>query len=77
MKMATGRFVSGRVVVDGSELLQEGVRAGVRSPSDGGGFDLSADDEAELVRALEAAETEGFVPADELLRRLGGPSVRP
>lgn len=71
MKLATGKVISGHVVIDGPEPLQEGARVTVLVPSDGGGFELSSEDEAELLRALEAAEAEPSITGDELLRRLG------
>lgn len=68
MKVATGRVVNGRIEVDWNEL-PEGRTVGVIVPDDDG-FELSADEEAELVAALEEADAGESVDAAEVVRQL-------
>lgn len=70
VKVATGKVVSGHVVVEGAEPLEEGARVTILIPSDSGGYDLSLDDEEGLLRALEAADAQPSISANDLLQRL-------
>lgn len=68
MKVATGRVINGRIEVDWSEL-PEGRTVGIVVPDDEG-FELSADEEAELVSALADADAGEPVDAAEVIRQL-------
>ena len=73
MKLATGTVVGGKVVVEG-EALAEGSTVTVVVPDPEEGFDLSGEDEAELLESLAEIQRGEFLIPDELfakLRRIG------
>lgn len=70
MKVATGKVVSGKIVVDGNPFA-EGSTVTVLAPEDGEAFELSADDEAALLAAIEEADRGDVIDAEQLLRDLG------
>jgi len=70
MKVATGKVVSGKIVVDG-EPFTEGSTVTVLAPEDGEVFALSADDEVALLAAIEEAERGDVIDGEEFLRDLG------
>ena len=51
MKIATGKVVGGKVVIDGA-LLEEGASVTVLARDDESGFTLSAEEEADLLLSL-------------------------
>jgi hypothetical protein len=55
MKVATGKVVSGKIVVDGDPFT-EGSTVTLLAPEGSEAFELSADDEAALLAAIEDAE---------------------
>lgn len=71
MKVATGKIISGKVVVDGSPFA-EGSTVTVLAPEDGEVFELSVDDEAALLAAIDEADRGNVIDAEQLLRNLGG-----
>lgn len=73
MQVATGTVIGGKVVVEGVALV-EGSVVTVLSREPGEPFSLSAQDEDELIAAMDEIAGGEFVSADELfasLRRYG------
>lgn len=69
MKIATGKVVGGKVVVEGV-TLEEGASVTVLAKDDEGGFTLSAEEEAELLLSIAEADRGETVSAQEVLARL-------
>ncbi|HEV7242104.1 MAG TPA: hypothetical protein VGQ36_22935 [Thermoanaerobaculia bacterium] len=67
MRVITGRVVDGRIEVKGD--LQEGAAVAILA-ADEGGFQLNAEEEEELVAALEEIRRGNYVDGRELLREL-------
>ena len=72
MKIITGHVVDGTIVVEG-EKLEEGTTVTVLAKEGDESFQLSAQDEAELLMAIEQANRGDVVSGDELLRQLTNP----
>ena len=65
--MTVGKVVDGKVVVEG-EPLPEGKTVGVLiSENDSGGFELSPEDEAELLDRIKRADDGDVVDGDQHL----------
>ena len=71
MKVATGKVVSGKIVVDGNPF-SEGSTVTILAPEDGEVFELGADDEAALLAAIEEADRGDVIDGDQFLRDLSG-----
>lgn len=71
MKIATGKVVGGRVVVEGVEL-EEGSSVTVLAKDDEGGFTLTPEEEAELLHSIAEADRGETVSAEEVLAKLAG-----
>jgi len=69
MKVAVGTVVDGKVVVEG-ESLAEGTKVTVVLLDDEESFDLTPEEEAELLASIDEIERGEYVSADELLERL-------
>ena len=69
MTIATGKVVGGRVVVEGAPL-DEGSTVTVLARDDEATFELSAEQEAELLLAIREAECGETISAEELLENL-------
>ena len=69
MRLATGRVVSGQVVVEG-EPLPDGAKVTVIARDAEETFELSPDDEAEILAAIAEAERGDTVEAGSLLASL-------
>jgi len=70
MKMATGKVVGGKMVLDGVSL-NEGSSVTVLANDDEGSFDLTPDQEQELLLSLAKADRGGeTVSAEEVLAKL-------
>ena len=69
MKVATGTVVDGKVVVEG-EALAEGSTVTVVLREDNETFELTSDDEAELLESIAAIERGEFISGEQLLERL-------
>jgi len=69
MKIATGKVIGGRVVVEGS-TLDEGATVTILARDDDESFELSSEQEGELLLAIEEAERGETISADELLQNL-------
>ena len=69
MKIATGTVIDGKVVVEG-ETLAEGAAVTVVLREDGESFELTPEDEAELLESIAAIERGEFISGEQLLDRL-------
>ena len=69
MRMATGKVVKGRVVLEG-EPLPEGASVTVIVGDGEETFDLTPDEEAELLESIAQANAGNTRPIDEALRDL-------
>jgi len=69
MKIATGKVVGGKVVVDGAPL-EEGASVTVLARDDESGFILSAEEEADLLLSIAEADRGETVSAEEVLEKL-------
>ena len=69
MKVATGTVVDGKVVVEG-EALAEGSTVTVVLREDDETFELTPEDEAELLESIAAIERGEFISGEQLLERL-------
>jgi hypothetical protein len=69
MKMATGKVIGGKIVLEGVSL-EEGSSVTVLARDDEGGFDLTPEQEAELLLAIAEADRGETVSADEVLAKL-------
>jgi hypothetical protein len=69
MQLATGTVVNGKVVVEGLDL-PEGTPVVVLTCDAEPAVKLSAEEEAELLQALDEADVEEGISADELFARL-------
>lgn len=69
MKIATGKVVGGKVVVEGSPL-EEGASVTVLARDDESGFTLSPEEEAELLLSIAEADSSETISAEELLESL-------
>lgn len=73
MRIATGKVVSGKVVIEG-EPLEEGATVTVLAPDGQEPFEISEEQETALLQAIEEAERGATVAGAELLRELGSRS---
>jgi hypothetical protein len=69
MKVATGIVVDGKVVVEG-EALTEGSTVTVVLREDDEGFDLTPEEEQELLESIAEIERGEFVSSKEAMERL-------
>lgn len=69
MKIATGKVVGGKVVVEGS-LLEEGTSVTVLARDEESGFALSPEEEAELLLSIAEADRGETISAEEVLEKL-------
>lgn len=69
MKIATGKVVGGRVVLDGA-AFEEGSSVTVLARDERGEITLAPGEEAELLLAIAEADRGEMVPAEEVLARL-------
>jgi hypothetical protein len=69
MKVATGTVVDGKVVVEG-ESLAEGTKVTVVLREDDESFDLTPEEEEELLASIAEIERGDYITADELLEQL-------
>ena len=69
MRVATGKVIDGRVVVEGA-AFDEGSVVTVLARDDDETFELAPDQEAELLAAIAEAERAEFTSADQLLQKL-------
>lgn len=69
MQLATGTVVNGKVVVEGLDL-PEGTVVTVLTRDDEPPVQLSPEEEAELLQALDEADSQQGITAEELFARL-------
>jgi len=70
MRIASGKVVAGKVVVEG-EPLTEGATVTVLAPDDDQAFDLSPEEESLLLQSIREAEEGLVVDGATVLRDLG------
>jgi hypothetical protein len=73
MRIATGKVVSGKVVVEG-EPLEEGSTVTVLAPDSQEPFEIGEELEAALLDSIEEAERGATIAGAALLRELGSRS---
>ena len=69
MKVATGTVIDGKVVVDG-ENLAEGSTVTILLRDDAEAFELTSDEEVELLESIAALDRGEFTTGEQLLERL-------
>ena len=69
MRVATGKVIGGKVVVEGAPL-DEGAVVTVLAREAGEAFDVSAEQEAELLAAIGEAERGETIAAQDHLRSI-------
>jgi hypothetical protein len=69
MRVATGRVIDGRVVVEGA-AFDEGATVTVLSRDDDETFELSPEQEAAMLLAIGEAERGDTISAEQLLEKL-------
>lgn len=69
MQLATGKVVNGKVVVEGLDL-PDGTTVTILTRDAAPAVKLSPEDEAELLQALDEADAEEGISAEELFARL-------
>jgi len=69
MKVATGKIIGGKVVVEGV-TFEEGTSVTVLARDDEGGFNLTPEEEAELLLSISEADRGETIPAEEVLAKL-------
>ena len=69
MKVATGKVVDGKVVLEGVSLA-EGTSVTVLAQDDETAFDLTAEQEAELLLSIAEADRGETVSGEEVLAKL-------
>jgi len=69
MKVATGKVVGGKVVLEGVSL-EDGTSVTVLAKDDEGGFELTPEQEAELMLSIAEADRGETVSAEEVLAKL-------
>jgi hypothetical protein len=69
MKIATGKVVGGKVVIDGGPL-EEGASVTVLARDGENGFTLSPEEEAELLLSIAEADRGETISAEEVLAKL-------
>ena len=69
MKIATGKVVGGKVVVDGMPL-DEGASVTVLARDGENGFTLSPEEETELLLSIAEADRGETISAEELLAKI-------
>ena len=70
MCIASGKVVSGKIVVEGEPLI-EGSTVTVLAPDDDGTFDLTPEEESQLLASIREAEQGRVVEASAVLREIG------
>jgi len=69
MKIATGKVVGGKVVIDGAPL-EDGVSVTVLARDVENGFTLSPEEEAEVLLSIAEADRGETISAEEVLQKL-------
>lgn len=69
MKVATGKVVGGKVILEGV-FLEEGSSVTVLANDDDGSFELTREQEGELLLSIAEANCGDAIPADEVLAKL-------
>ena len=70
MRIATGKVMSGKVIVEG-EPLEEGTTVTVLAPEGDESFEVSPEEEAALLASIQEAEGDHLIEGSAVLRHLG------
>ena len=70
MRVATGKVVAGKVVIDGAPF-EDGAKVTVIAADDAETFELGPEDEAALLAAIGEADRGEIIDSVELLAKLG------
>lgn len=69
MRLATGRVISGKIVVEG-EPFPEGASVTILALDEGESFELGPEDEAALLASIAEAEAGDVIDGEQFLRDL-------
>ena len=69
MRVATGRVVEGKVILEG-EPLEDGITVTILAPDSDEAVQLGPEEEADLLQAIAEADAGDFVSGDQVLRDL-------
>ena len=69
MRIATGKVVGGKIVIDGAPL-DEGTSVTVLARDEENGFTLSPEEEAELLLSIDEADRGETISGEEVLAKL-------
>jgi hypothetical protein len=69
MKVATGTVIDGKIVVEG-DSLKEGTKVTVVQREDEEFFELTPEEESELLASIAEIERGEYITGEELLERL-------
>ena len=69
MRIATGKVIGGKVVIDGAPL-EEGTSVTVLARDEENGFTLSPEEEAELLLSIAEADRGETISGEEVLAKL-------
>lgn len=69
MKIATGKVVGGKIVLE-DVTLEEGASVTVLARDEEGDVTLTSEEEAELIAAIAEADSGEMIPAEEALAKL-------
>ena len=70
MRIAQGTVIAGKIEVEGQPFA-DGLKVTIVASEPDGTFTLDADEESELLKAIEEADRGEVIPIDELFARLG------
>jgi hypothetical protein len=71
MRMATGKVVEGKIIVEG-EPFEEGITVTVLAQESERAVLLSPEEETDLLEAIKEADAGDFVDGEQFLRELRG-----
>jgi len=69
MRVATGRVVEGKVILEG-EPLEDGITVTILAPDSDEAVQLGPEEEADLLEAIAEADAGDFVSGEQVLRDL-------
>lgn len=73
MKIATGKVIGGKIVVEGT-ALDEGSIVTVLAGDEGESFEVSAEEESALLEAIDETRRGHVISAEQLLKDLRRPA---
>jgi len=72
MRVATGKLMGGKIVLEGEPPWEEGTMVTVLGLGDEETVELSPEEEEELLEAIAEADAGDFVSGEQVLRELRG-----